>query len=159
MEKEIWDFRDMLYHYLRYEYALIGDEPYDRMPWSTQIELKRLQSVVYAFTGQIYNLETKEGRNNIVEAFNSGFKQGLNTCDESQLMRLQAILPQKYNYFARFRGGYLIFVIALGGLSSRDFCLRMRERCGSIVTEASGKKRRREAGGHVISLPMAEERW
>ena len=68
-ENKVIDFNSMLYRYLYFEYVLSSDDKFEKWPWSTKIGLKQLQSVLYAFTGNNYDVETEKGRKKIRNEF------------------------------------------------------------------------------------------
>lgn len=102
-ENKVIDFESMLYKYLDYEYIFSSDKQFEYWPWSTQIELKRLQSMLFAFTNENYIVESENGKSKIRDVFKYGFGREDSYCNDGQIQQLKEILPQKYNYFTRFQ--------------------------------------------------------
>lgn len=102
-QNKVIDFKSMLYKYLHYEYIFSSDKEFKYWPWSTQIELKQLQAILFAFSGESFNVEAENGTDKIRDAFNYGFGREYLYCNNEQIQQLKEILPQKYNYFTRFQ--------------------------------------------------------
>ena len=99
-----WNLETMIYTFLRLEYAIGSTGHFSQRAKMTQCELKRLEYVLNEFTGGEYNVETYEGREEIEDAFYTGFGLGKKFCTKEQIDKLKDLLPpQKYN-FLRLRG-------------------------------------------------------
>lgn len=99
-----WDFKSMIYQYLRYEYALASTGRFEQRSATTQRELMRLTALLNAFAGGRYEVESAEGRVSIERAFNSGFGLGHEVCDKGKIMRLRALFPSQKIFFLKLRG-------------------------------------------------------
>lgn len=99
---KIIDFNSMLHRYLYFEYVFSSDDKFEKWPWSTKIGLKQLQSVLYAFTGNNYDVETEKGRKKIRDAFEGGFGLANSYCNDVQIEQLKELLPVRYNYYSHF---------------------------------------------------------
>lgn len=101
MEADIWNFPLVIYQYLEnYCYFKIG---YSFMEWPFKVELKKLQSLVFAYTGIDYNIESVEGRDKIKELFDNAFGRTDLICSYSQIMQLRELFPYKPEIYDKYK--------------------------------------------------------
>lgn len=97
MDAKKWTFPLVIYQYL---------ENYDHFYWGKSfqseifsIELKKLQSLIYAYTGVNYNVESAEGRDKIKELFDTAFGLSYLICTDEQIEKLRSLFPHKAELF------------------------------------------------------------
>lgn len=97
MDSKKWTFPLVIYQYL---------ENYDHFRWGKSfkseffyIELKKLQSLIFAFTGENYNVESSEGRDKIKELFDTAFGMDYLLCSDEQIEALRVLFPHKAKLF------------------------------------------------------------
>lgn len=101
MEADIWNFPLVIYQYLdNYYYFKIG---YSFMEWPFKVELKKLQSLVFAYSGIDYNIESVEGRDKIKELFDNAFGSADLICSDSQIIQLRELFPYKAEVFDQYK--------------------------------------------------------
>lgn len=97
-----WSFGKLLIEYMG-EWVFFGmNGSFDKLPWSLRIEVRRIVSVLNAFTGRSYDPSTTEGKQEIIDAFEQGFNQRDNKCTDEQLNQLRELLPQIDDIFSEF---------------------------------------------------------
>lgn len=97
-----WSLGKLITEYMA-EWVYFGmGGTFDKLPWSLQIEVRRITSVLNAFTGGNYDPTTPEGKQEIIDAFEGGFNIGDELCSDEQLEQLQELLPQVDDMFSEF---------------------------------------------------------
>lgn len=97
-----WSFGDLLTEYLA-EWVFFRTEiAFEKLPWSLQIEVRRITSVLNAFTGGSYDPTTADGKQGIVDAFEKGFNLQDELCTDNQLEELKVVLPQVDDLYSEF---------------------------------------------------------
>lgn len=97
-----WSFDKLLTEYMAEWVFFERKGSFDKLPWSLQIEVKRIVSVLNAFTGRSYDPSTTEGKQEIIEAFEHGFNHQNKKCTDEQLYQLRELLPQVDDIFSEF---------------------------------------------------------
>lgn len=101
-DHKVWKFNTLIDEYFA-EWIYFGKTvAFNELPWSVQIEIKRLTSALNAFTNATYNAETIEGKQEIREAFEMGFNLQNKTCQDEQLQQLQALFSDGSELFSEF---------------------------------------------------------
>lgn len=97
-----WSFAKLLTEYMA-EWVFFGREcRFETLPWSLQIEVRRITSVLNAFTGGSYDPTTAEGKQEIIDAFEQGFNRQDELCTDEQLEELKVLLPQVDDLYSEF---------------------------------------------------------
>ena len=92
-EREIWNFIVLLAEYYELDFYFEDeDSSFDDYPWFIQVDLKKLESACNAIIGKRYNVETQDGKKEIVEDFQTGFGVGNKRVSQKQLCKLKALL-------------------------------------------------------------------
>ena len=101
MDAKKWTFPLVIYQYL---------ENYEHFRWGKSfkseifnIELKKLQSLIFAFTGENYNIESSEGRDKIKELFDTAFGMDYLLCSDEQIEALRVLFPHKAKLFDSYQ--------------------------------------------------------
>lgn len=99
---EQWTFAKLLTEYMAHDIFFERDCALKELPWSLQIEVKRIVAVLNAFTGGNYEAESKDGKRKINEAFSEGFQFSDNRCSVEQLSQLRELFPVIEDMFDEF---------------------------------------------------------
>lgn len=75
---------------------------FEKLPWSLQIEVRRITTVLNAFTSRSYDPTTAEGKQEIIDAFEQGFNLRDEFCTDEQLEELRILLPQVDDLYSEF---------------------------------------------------------
>lgn len=97
MDARKWTFPVLICQYLENYNHFHNGNSFDKSPFKT--ELKKLNSVLYAFTGINYNVESEEGRDKIKEIFDNAFGLSGHICEPEKLIKIEKILPVKLKLF------------------------------------------------------------
>ena len=127
-EREIWNFIVLLAEYYELDFYFEDENSnFDDYPWFIQVDLKKLESASNAIIGKRYNIETQDGKKEIVEDFQTGFGVGYKTVSQKQICQLKALLGNEqlfdkldidsttvcdfyYNLFKAEKAGYKYIV-------------------------------------------------
>lgn len=97
-----WSFGKLLTEYMA-EWVFFGTSiRFEKLPWSLQVEVRRITSVLNAFTGRSYDPTTPEGKQEIIAAFEQGFNLQGELCTDEQLEELRILLPQVDDLYSEF---------------------------------------------------------
>lgn len=97
-----WSFCILLKEYMA-EWFFFGKKcGFEDLSWSLQIEVRRIASVLDAFTGRCYDPMTVEGKQEIIDAFEQGFNLKDELCTDEQLEELRVLLPQVDDLYSEF---------------------------------------------------------
>lgn len=97
-----WSFDKLLTEYMAAWVFFRTDVRFEKLPWSLQIEIRRITSVLNAFTGISYDPTTAEGKQEIIDAFEQGFNLQDELCTDEQLDELKVLLPQVDDLYSEF---------------------------------------------------------
>lgn len=97
-----WSFGELIAEYMAHGIFFERDCALKDLPWSLQIEVKRIVSVLNAFTGGNYEADSKDGKIKIKDAFSEGFHLRNNLCTNEQLVELRELFPVIDDMFDEF---------------------------------------------------------
>lgn len=101
-EYKEWNFEKLVTEYLSHSFFFERDCILKDIPMSLQIEIKRIVSVLNAFTTGNYEADSKHGKHIINEAFREGFHLGDNLCTDEQLADMRSLFPVIDDMFDEF---------------------------------------------------------
>lgn len=97
-----WSFGELMTEYMAEWVFFRTSIRFEKLPWSLQIEVRQITSVLNAFTGRTYDPTTPEGKQEIIDAFEQGFDMQDDLCTDKQLENLKVLLPQVDDLFSEF---------------------------------------------------------
>lgn len=97
-----WSFGKLVTEYMADWFFFRTDVRFEKLPWSLQVEVRRITSVLNAFTGRSFDPKTNEGKQEIIDAFEQGFNLKDELCTDEQLEELKVLLPQVDDLYSEF---------------------------------------------------------